>query len=44
MLESILGGGLITVGLVLLVSSLITLNRESYKPRHTRSTYLPPKR
>ena len=44
MLESILGGGLIVVGIVLLVLSLNTLNQDSYKPRHTRSTYLPPKR
>jgi hypothetical protein len=39
-----LGIGLIAGGFGFLVYGLVLIVRNSYKPRFTRSTYLPPKR
>jgi hypothetical protein len=38
------GIGLTATGLGFLVFGLVQLSRLNYKPRHTRFTYLPPKR
>jgi hypothetical protein len=35
---------LILGGFALMVYSLLTVKRDNYQPKHTRSTYLPPKR
>lgn len=36
--------GLILGGFALMAYGLISVARDNYKPRYTRSTYLPPKR
>jgi hypothetical protein len=38
------GVPLIVGGLGLLIYALVLIAEDNYKPRHTRSTYLPPKR
>ena len=35
---------LILGGFALMVYGLLILKRDNYRPKHTRSTYLPPKR
>jgi hypothetical protein len=40
----IFGSSLITLGLVFAVYSFRVMWLNNYKPRNTRSTYLPPKR
>jgi hypothetical protein len=37
-------GGLLVLGTVLLISGIREMIANSYTPKHTRSTYLPPKR
>jgi hypothetical protein len=40
----VFGISLIFGGLGLLIDTLVGIAKDNYKPRHTRSTYLPPKR
>jgi cell division protein FtsX len=35
---------LVLGGFALMIYTLVGVARDNYKPRHTRSTYLPPKR
>jgi len=35
------GASLVITGFVLMIFGLVAYSRDNYKPRHTRSTYLP---
>jgi hypothetical protein len=35
---------LILGGFALMIYGLVSVRRDNYRPKHTRSTYLPPKR